>query len=90
VLAWIFRRCEETATTRETLVGLVPGPGEIDIGGLDITEEAMAELLDVDPEAWKAQIPQVREHFARFGDDLPAELRDQLDTLEKRLGGVSA
>ncbi len=90
VLAWIFRRCEETATTRETLVGLVPGPGEIDLAGLDISEEAMAELLAVDPEAWKAQIPQVREHFARFGDDLPAELRDQLDTLEKRLGGVSA
>jgi len=90
VLAWIFRRCEETATTRETLVGLVPGPGEIDLAGLDISEEAMAELLVVDPEAWKAQIPQVREHFARFGDDLPAELRDQLDTLEKRLGGVSA
>jgi len=90
VLAWIFRRCEETATTRETLVGLVPGPGEIDIGGLDISEETMAELLVVDPEEWKAQIPQVREHFARFGDDLPAELRDQLDTLEKRLGGVSA
>ncbi len=90
VLAWIFRRCEETATTRETLVGLVPGPGEIDIAGLDISEETMAELLAVDPEEWKAQIPQVREHFARFGDDLPAELRDQLDTLEKRLGGVSA
>jgi phosphoenolpyruvate carboxykinase (GTP) len=39
----------------------------------------------VDPEAWRAQLPQVREHLAQFGDRLPDSLREQLKALEERL-----
>jgi phosphoenolpyruvate carboxykinase (GTP) len=39
----------------------------------------------VDPEEWKAQLPQVHQHFAQFGDRLPRELSAQLEALEERL-----
>jgi phosphoenolpyruvate carboxykinase (GTP) len=42
--------------------------------------------LRVDPEALKAQLPQVKEHLAKFGDQLPAPIRAQLEDLEQRLG----
>ena len=42
------------------------------------TPRPCAELLHVEPEEWKAELPQVHEHFAKFGDDLPQALRDQL------------
>ena len=74
------------AEARETPIGLVPGEGALDLEGLDIDPEALAELLHVEPEEWKAQLPQVHEHFAKFGDDLPQALRDQLSELEQRLG----
>ena len=45
----------------------------------------MRQLLEVDPEQWKAELPLVHEHFARFGDELPDELRSQLEALERRL-----
>ena len=86
VLAWVFRRCEGAGEARETPIGLVPGEGGLDLEGLDIDPEAVSELLHVEPEEWKAQLPQVHEHFARFGDDLPQALRDQLSELEQRLG----
>jgi phosphoenolpyruvate carboxykinase (GTP) len=86
VLAWAFRRCDDEADAIETPIGLVPAPGAIETAGLDVTEEDMAELLKVDPGEWKAQLPQVREHFSRFGDRLPRELRAQLEALEERLG----
>jgi phosphoenolpyruvate carboxykinase (GTP) len=88
VLAWIFRRCEGTAEATETPIGLVPSTGEggIYTDGLDVSEEAMAKLLAVEPEQWAKQLPQMREHYARFGDRLPAELRDQFEALERRLG----
>jgi phosphoenolpyruvate carboxykinase (GTP) len=86
VLAWAFRRCDDEADAIETPIGLVPAPRAIDTAGLDVTEEDMAELLRVDPDEWKAQLPQVREHFSRFGDRLPRELRAQLEALEERLG----
>ena len=85
VLEWVFRRCDEEAEAVETPIGLVPAPGAIDTSGLDLPDGAMEELLRVDPEEWKAQLPQVREQFAKFGDALPDELRAQLDALERRL-----
>ena len=45
----------------------------------------MAELLTVDAELVKAQLPQVKEHLARFGEHLPDELHQQLEDLERRL-----
>jgi phosphoenolpyruvate carboxykinase (GTP) len=85
VLAWVFRRCDEEADALDTPIGRVPAPGAIDTAGLDLSEADMAALLEVDPEQWRAQLPQVHQHFASFGDKLPAELRAQLETLEERL-----
>ena len=45
----------------------------------------MRLLLEVDPEAVKAQLPQVEEHLARFGDRLPDQLQAQLKALKERL-----
>jgi len=53
--------------------------------GLDVSAETLTKLLEVDPEGWAAQLPQMKEHYAEFGDKLPAELRSQLDALEQRL-----
>ena len=88
VLAWIFRRCQGQGEAVETPVGLVPpvGEGGIDIDNLEVTEDTMAKLLEVDPQQWRQQLPQMHEHFARFGEHLPDELRAQLDQLEQRLG----
>jgi phosphoenolpyruvate carboxykinase (GTP) len=86
VLAWIFRRCDGKADAVETPIGLVPAEDAILTEGLGLSQDALAELLKVDPEEWKAQLPQMRQHFAQFGDDLPDELREHLEQLEERLG----
>jgi phosphoenolpyruvate carboxykinase (GTP) len=86
VLAWIFDRVNGTADAVETPVGLVPAPGGLNTEGLDVTEADMAELLRVDAEDWRAEIPSIEEHFANLGlERLPVELRDELHALEKRL-----
>ncbi|HSS34358.1 MAG TPA: phosphoenolpyruvate carboxykinase (GTP) [Solirubrobacterales bacterium] len=86
VLEWVFRRCEGTAEAVETPIGLLPAEGQIDTSGLEISDEAMADLLSVDVDLVKAQLPQVQEHLAKFGDKLPAEVSAQLEALEARLG----
>jgi phosphoenolpyruvate carboxykinase (GTP) len=87
VLEWIFRRCEGTARAVESDIGLLPaiGEGGIDTTGLGVSPAAMAELLAVDRRGWRQQLPQMHEHYARFGDRLPPQLRAQLDALEQRL-----
>ncbi len=87
VLAWIFRRLTGEAEAVETAIGLVPpiGEGGIDTDDLDVSAETMAKLLEVDHEGWAAALPQMKQHYAEFGDKLPAELAEQLRTLEQRL-----
>jgi phosphoenolpyruvate carboxykinase (GTP) len=86
VLEWVFRRCEGSAEAVETPIGMLPAPGEIDTSGLEISDAAMSQLLSVDTDLVKAQLPQVQEHLAKFGDMLPAEVSAQLRALEERLG----
>jgi phosphoenolpyruvate carboxykinase (GTP) len=64
----------------------VPAGDALDLDGLDIPAEDVDELLRVDSAEWRDELPSMHEHFAKFGDQLPGELRRQLDTLEKRLG----
>jgi phosphoenolpyruvate carboxykinase (GTP) len=90
VLEWVFRRCEGSAEAVETAIGLLPAEGAINTEGLNIDEEAMRELLSVDEDLVREQLPQVKEHFAQFGDKLPAQLAQQLDALERRLQESSA
>jgi phosphoenolpyruvate carboxykinase (GTP) len=85
VLEWVFRRCEGTAEAVETAIGLLPAEGAINTEGLAIAPEAMRELLSVDNELVRQQLPQLREHLARFGDRLPDQLNEQLAGLERRL-----
>ena len=86
VLEWVFRRCEGTAEAVETPIGLLPAEGALNLEGLDLSPEALTTLLTVDEEAVGAELPQLEEHLATFGDDLPAELRAQFDALKQRLG----
>src|SRR6185437_9347852 len=62
VLAWMFRRCDDEAAAEESLLGLVPAEGEIDLGGLNVSEDDMAELRNVDPAALRDQLPQMKQH----------------------------
>jgi len=85
VLEWVFRRCDGDGETRETPLGLVPAEGDLNTEGLDIEPADLAEVLRVDPDALGEQLPQVEEHLATFGDQLPEQLRAQMDALEQRL-----
>jgi phosphoenolpyruvate carboxykinase (GTP) len=88
VLAWIFDRCDGDAAAHESPIGLLPpvADGGIDTDGLDVSDADMQKLLSVDIDGWKQQLPQIRDHYAKFGDKLPAELAAQLAALEQRLG----
>jgi len=85
VLEWVFRRCEGEGETIETPLGLLPSVSDLDLEGLDISPEAMDELLTVDEHAVREQLPQIEQHLARFGDALPDEIRAQFDALKSRL-----
>ncbi len=85
VIKWIVERIEGTGEAVDTPIGRVPSPSAIDTSGLDLDEGTMTELVTVDAESWRAEVPQIEAHYANIGERLPDTLRDELQELEKRL-----
>ena len=86
VLDWICRRLDGEAGALDTPIGAVPRAEDLNLD--DLAPDAAAKVDDalaVDVDAWRAELPNIREHFDRFGDRLPAALRDELAALERRL-----
>ncbi|WP_299058243.1 phosphoenolpyruvate carboxykinase (GTP) [uncultured Nocardioides sp.] len=86
VLKWVVERIDGLAAARETPIGHVPTTESLDVDGLDMTREALEAALSVDPEEWKAELPQIQEWFEKFGEQMPAVLWTELDGLRTRLG----
>jgi len=85
VLKWIVERLSGTGKAVTTAIGNMPTLDAIDVSGIKISAEDMAELLEVDKEAWLLEIESIKENYKSYGDRLPNELEEQLDNLEKRL-----
>ncbi|MFT7393456.1 MAG: phosphoenolpyruvate carboxykinase (GTP) [Candidatus Azotimanducaceae bacterium] len=85
VLKWIFERVDGTVDSIDSPIGKLPVPDQLDLSGLDINQADLDTLLAVDTEGWKDAVSQIREHFDRFGDRLPAELNAAVDQLEAAL-----
>jgi phosphoenolpyruvate carboxykinase (GTP) len=85
VLKWVLERLEGEADAVETPIGLVPTAAALDTDGLDIDADVLEELLSVDPESWRQEIPLIEAQFDFIGERLPEALRTKLEDLEKRL-----
>jgi phosphoenolpyruvate carboxykinase (GTP) len=85
VLKWIFERCDGKVHAAETPIGLLPGSSDLDMKGLNLPAGSLEKLLSVDVKGWLAEVPAIREHFAKFGSHLPKGLLEEVDKLEQRL-----
>lgn len=88
VLDWIIRRLDGSAEAVDTANGRLPAPGQINVEGLTLTQEQMDELFAIDPVTWTAEADLTEEYFDKFGDRVPAELRQQLTDLRGRLANA--
>ena len=85
VLKWVFERCAGKAHAVETPIGRLPAPADLDTHGLDISAANLQKLLSVDVAGWQAEVPLIKEHFAKFGSRLPDGLKRELVELGQRL-----
>ena len=90
VLAWIFRRCDGDAQADATPIGLIPAPADLDLRGLELAPGMLDELLAFDHGVVKAQLTQVHDYLAQFGERIPPEFRAELTRLvHEATGSVS-
>jgi phosphoenolpyruvate carboxykinase (GTP) len=85
VLEWIIERCAGRADAVATPIGNLPAASAINIEGLNLSGEALAELLHVDRAGWKQELDAIAAYFDEFGDRVPVELRNEQQRIAKAL-----
>jgi phosphoenolpyruvate carboxykinase (GTP) len=85
VLKWMCERIDGKADGIETPLGFMPEKGDLDLSGLSIPPDDLEELLRIDIEAWKEEVPDIEGYFDQFGSRYPQRLKAQVDGLKERL-----
>lgn len=85
VLKWVVERLEGLAGARDTAIGRLPNPDDLDVSGLAPDDRRLDALLEIDGQEWAAETLRIKAHYDRFGDRLPGALRSQLASLLLRL-----
>lgn len=85
VLEWIIKRCDGEVDAKETAIGYVPYPEDINLDGSGVSVGTLEEILEVDNKAWEKEADGIAEFYQKFGDRLPNELEEQLKNLRNRL-----
>ncbi|MEG2116946.1 MAG: phosphoenolpyruvate carboxykinase (GTP) [Clostridia bacterium] len=85
ILDWIIERSSDNAEAVDSPIGYQPKAEDINLEGLDLSVDTVRDLLSVDKATWADEAKGIEEFYQKFGDDLPQELRDQLEILKKNV-----
>ncbi len=85
VLEWIARRLENEVEAQESAIGNLPIIADLNLDGLEITDQQLADIFTVDASAWSQEADLTTEYFAKFGAHLPTTMSRQLEILRKNL-----
>ncbi len=93
VLQWIIDRCEHRADARETAIGFLPHPCDIDTKDLEISDETMDTLTSFDTVQVRKEMESLGKYLEGYGKHTPAGLYEQqrlvLDALDEELARAS-
>ena len=86
VIEWILERVDAQVSAQDSPLGLIPTEGALNVDGLDLSDEGLAELFAIDRDSWLAEADATEEFFNTFEGRVPAAITAQLETLRARLG----
>ena len=93
VLQWIIDRCEHRADAKESAIGFLPHPSDIDTKDLDVSDETMEILTSFDSKQVRKEMVSLGEYLEGYGRHTPPGLFEQqrrvLDALDEELAKAS-
>ena len=85
VIDWIIRRISGEVAAVDSPIGRLPIVDDLNLDGIDVPEQDLADLFTVDPAAWAQEADSTEAFYDTFGETLPAALRTELSSLRYRL-----
>jgi phosphoenolpyruvate carboxykinase (GTP) len=74
VLKWVVDRARGKTGAFETVMGWVPRPGDLDLSGLDVTDEELHQATAIDFDEWQQELESQKEFFDKIGDKMPKSI----------------
>ncbi|MGE5304384.1 MAG: phosphoenolpyruvate carboxykinase (GTP) [Alphaproteobacteria bacterium] len=85
VLRWVIERAKGAGQAQETPIGYVPTASSLKSDGVKISQADLNQLIAIDRDGWKQNLKSQGEYFDKFGDHLPAGVREEHKALADRL-----
>ncbi|MBF6568731.1 MAG: phosphoenolpyruvate carboxykinase (GTP) [Candidatus Binataceae bacterium] len=89
VLRWMIDRINGRARGVDTPVGIVPDSADLDLEHLNLSNDAIARTLKIEPGEWQREIDSADEFFGKIGATLPAELEHRRKSIAAALNQCS-
>ena len=74
VLEWMIERVENRIPAIETPIGRLPESSGLNLGGLALSGEALAQLFAFESKDWEAEFLDIQEYLASYGSGIPDQL----------------
>jgi phosphoenolpyruvate carboxykinase (GTP) len=83
-ILWMLDRCDGKIDAEATPLGLAPKKGDLNVTGLDLSDEVLEKLFAVNKADWEAEVEGIQEFYDKF-ESLPVELTDALANLKAEI-----
>ncbi len=86
VLRWVREQAQGRGAGRETAIGVVPDAEALGTAELGLAPDVVEALLAVNRDEWAREVEDQAAFLAEFGDRLPGGIREEHQSLRRRLG----
>lgn len=83
VIKWMMDRVKGAASAEESAIGYLPKTSDLNLSGLNISQETLSVLFEIKKDQWLREIEGIEEFYERFGSRMPKEMTAHLDILKK-------
>lgn len=85
VLKWMCERVDGAVDAVETPIGMMPKAENLDLSGLDIPAEDLADLLLVSNDKFIGEFTDLDNFMAKIGNSVPERMKEQVAAYKERL-----
>ena len=78
VLAWALKRCNGAVGAQPSAIGNLPNASDLELSGLNLSNDALSTLLDVEQSAWQTEMDEIAAFLAEYGTRTPHALQLEL------------
>ena len=86
VLEWIIGRVQGQAGGQEAPIGIMPRPCDLNLAGIELSDEAESSLFGIDRASWVREFEAISAGLEEYGPRMPEALREEARRIQSALG----